>query len=145
MPRIQLLPTNPATFSVPSKVGGLGARLTLGANHAQSDGFALALRELQPGLLRLCASLEGFGQRREFTSDIFKEQPFFCDFHTQFISRLLLPRLLENDFLAIVERTWRDARKGARKATGAFTGYRPTPRPATVGRPALQRQATSPQ
>src|SRR5271156_292905 len=42
----------PATFSVPSKVGGLGARLTLGANHAQPDGFALALRELQPGLLR---------------------------------------------------------------------------------------------
>ena len=48
---------------------------TLGADHSDSNGLALAFWILQPRLLRLFLFLEGLRQWRKLTSDVFKEQP----------------------------------------------------------------------
>ena len=56
------------------------ADLTLGSDHADPNRLALALRILQPRLLRLCLRLEGLRERRELPADVFEEEPPFSDF-----------------------------------------------------------------
>ena len=71
--------------------------LAFRSDHADPNRLAFLFRILQPCLFCSFLRLEGLGQRRELSADVFKEEPLLGDFgHEGFIARAAAGRSSAN-------------------------------------------------